>query len=120
MSLMPNPYYTSNVHRSSVTVDTCTRLNCRHFPSLHQQLSQHATKWYEIGLELGFTHKELNVIQNAALFVDDGLGEMLSQWLEWFPGDGRKTTSVATLEELKHALRRVGLGLTAETLYITI
>lgn len=119
---MSSPYSTaSNVYQSSVTVDTCTRLYRRHLPSLLVQLSQHATKWYEIGIELGFTQQELFVIQEIPSFISEPLAEMLSQWLEWFPGDGRRTsrtTRVATLEELKRALRQVGLRVTAERLSI--
>lgn len=40
------------------------------------------------------------------------LGKMLTQWLQWAPGDGRDSTSLATKESLRVALLilQVNLG----------
>lgn len=46
------------------------------------------------------------------------LREMLSQWLQWAPGDGRGSMSIATLESLKAALNMSGLGAAALDLRI--
>ena len=35
--------------------------------------------------------------------------ELLSQWLEWAPGDGRGSQGYATLEGLKNALRQANI-----------
>ena len=43
---------------------------------------------------------------------------MLSQWLQWAPGDSRGSTSFATLEDLKTALNQAGLGATAHDLKV--
>jgi hypothetical protein len=42
------------------------------------------------------------------------LGEMLSQWLQWAPGDGRGSKGYATKESLVAALSAVNLGQLAE------
>ena len=42
------------------------------------------------------------------------LGEMLSQWLQWAPGDGRGSTGFAMRESLRKALLRVNLGQLAQ------
>ena len=42
------------------------------------------------------------------------LREMLSQWLQWAPGDGRGGTSFATKGSLHAALLRANLGRLAE------
>ena len=39
---------------------------------------------------------------------------MITQWLQWAPGDGRGSTSVATKELLRAALLQVNLGRLAE------
>ena len=38
------------------------------------------------------------------------LGEMLTQWLEWAPGDARGSTGFATKEALHVALLKANLG----------
>ena len=43
---------------------------------------------------------------------------MLVQWLQWAPGDGRGSTSFATLEALKAAFSQAGLGATAHDLEV--
>ena len=40
-------------------------------------------------------------------------GAMLENWLQWAPGDGRGSTSFATLEDLTDALNEAGLGASA-------
>ena len=42
------------------------------------------------------------------------LSEMLSQWLQWAPGDGRGSTGFATRESLRAALLRANLGQLAQ------
>ena len=38
------------------------------------------------------------------------LREMLTQWLQWAPGDGRGSTGFATKESLRAALLQANLG----------
>ena len=85
---------------------------------LLQWLSQHAMKWREIGTYLGFRLSELDNICGHSLLPSDWLREMLSQWLQWAPGDSRGSNSFATLEGLKTALSHVGLGVTAHNLKV--
>ena len=107
---------------TSPPVATGDRLSSRHLESLLQQLSEHFTKWRDIGFKLGFTEGELSTIQASPSLLSDGprgyLREMLSQWLEWAPDDGRGSADFATLEELKRALRQANLGATAHDLHI--
>ena len=42
------------------------------------------------------------------------LREMLSQWLQWAPGDRRGSTSFATKESLRTALFNANLGQVAQ------
>ena len=44
------------------------------------------------------------------------LGAMLSQWLQWAPGDGRGSTGNASKESLRAALLRANLGQLAQQL----
>ena len=44
---------------------------------------------------------------------------MFSEWLEWVPGDHRGSTKYPTLEILKTAINKSGLGATAATLSVT-
>ena len=46
------------------------------------------------------------------------LREMLSQWLQWAPGDGRGSTGYATKESLHAALLRANLGQLAERILL--
>ena len=83
-----------------------------------QQLKNHAAiKWREIGIHLGFLPGELNII-GATPNLSSGapvswFGAMLESWLQWAPGDCRGSTSFATLEDLKVALDKAGLGASA-------
>ena len=42
------------------------------------------------------------------------LSAMLTQWLQWAPGDGRGSTDYATKEKLHAALLKINLGQLAE------
>ena len=97
------------------------KLSIHHHSSLFKQLATCASKWRSIGLYLGFTRGELdNIIQaNPTLLTtppNSRLSAMLSEWLQWAPGDSRGSTNFATLESLKVALRRTGLGAVAHDL----
>lgn len=98
------------------------RLTDSNYATLLQQLEKHASKFREIGTALGFTQGELDNIQSAPRLQANSpkswLGDMLSQWLEWAPGDGRGSKGFATLEGLRDALRRANLGATAHDLHL--
>lgn len=94
--------------------------NCHQ--SLYSQLRNHAAKWWEIGTYLGFNQGELEDIRSRPSIMTSAprswLLVMLSEWLQWTPGDGRGSTKYATLDALKLAVSKVGLGRTAEELYL--
>ena len=90
---------------------------------LLQQLSEHASEWREIGTHLGFRQGELNNIEHTPTHITGGptrcLSAMLSEWLEWAPGDGRGSKQYATLSALKKAVSQARLGRTAENLCVS-
>lgn len=67
-----------------------------------------ASRWYDIGIYLGFPDWELKAIQSMPLLLPGGvngfLREMLSQWLKWAPPKHK----LPTKEWLAAALRYVG------------
>ena len=82
-------------------------------------LEDHAAKWRDIGGVLGFSEGELDNIQcNQVLLTQSPpmsfLKQMISQWLQWVPGDGRGSTDCAMKESLVAALKKVNLGRLAE------
>ena len=66
---------------------------------------------------LGFRHGELDNIEARPILLQDAptswLSAMLAEWLQWAPRDMRGSTSFATVENLKIALKQAGLGATA-------
>ena len=99
-----------------------TKLTEHHHSDLLSQLCKHAKSWKGIGTHLGFTHGELNNIEAAPLLMTTAptswLDKMLEEWLQWAPEDERGSTSYATLESLKCALRVSGFNATAHSLCV--
>ena len=61
----------------------------------------------------------MDIIQSNPMLLTQSppksyLSEMLSQWLQWAPGDGRGSTGFATRESLRAALLRANLGQLAQ------
>ena len=101
-----------------------TRLKKQHLTLLYGQLSGHASKWRDIGIYLKFLSNELDIIEAKPSLYHEGtkgfLREMISEWLEWAPGDQRGSEQYATLEALKIAVSSAGLGTSAADLTITV
>ena len=100
------------------------QLTNKDLPLLLRQLKLHAAKWREIGIHLGFLPGELdnigarpNLSQGAPV---SWFGAMLESWLQWAPGDGRGSTSFATLKDLRDALNETGLGASARDLKLKV
>ena len=97
-----------------------TLLTEQHHSILLEKLTKYSNKWREIGLPLGFLCTELDNIQERPLLLSKApaswLSAMLSEWVQWASGDGRGSTSFATLEGLKSALRKANLGAAAHDL----
>ena len=89
---------------------------------LYEQLRSHSAKWDSIGVGLRFTASEIFVIKAAPDYFADApysyLRAMLSIWQQWAPGDARGSKSYATLESLKTAVSKAGLGRAAEELHL--
>ena len=75
-----------------------------------------------IGTNLGFRPGELDVIQmNPALMTNapmSYLNQLLTNWLQWAPRDGRGSKNSATLGALQAATRKAGLGRVAAQLTV--
>lgn len=76
-----------------------------------------STKWYDIGIGLGFTPSELNLIIGKPLLLAAAptsyLAELLGQWMQWpTVNHPQKPTSRALCEALRSS--HVGLGSLAE------
>ena len=68
-----------------------------HLPKLLCKLNNHASKWTDIGMHLGFCQGELDNIERKPLLLNEGpkawLRDMLREWLEWAPGDSQGSSS---------------------------
>ena len=97
-----------------------TRLFVRDLPKIQEVLHSYSHKWSDIGLGLGFTNPQLTTIQSMPLLLSNApssyLREMLTQWLQWAPGDAAGHEGYATLESLQRAVSKAGLGVTAQDL----
>ncbi len=94
-----------------------TRLEEKNHSRLLEKLSTHSAKWKETGSYLGFLPSELDNIQARPLLPATApknfLHELLAEWLQWTPGDNRRSSDFATVESLREALNKAGLGETA-------
>ena len=101
-----------------------TRLDTSDHRTLLIQLREHAAKWKDIGTYLGFSQGELRNIQaNPMLLIEEPpqsyLNYMLSEWLQWAPGDARGSTQFSTLQALKSAMNKAGLAKAATHIYVS-
>ena len=59
----------------------------RDVPALISLIHDFSTKWYDIGIGLGFAPSELNLIVSKPLLLAAAptsyLAELLSQWMQW-------------------------------------
>ena len=89
-----------------------TRLRTNpHYHDIYYVLIPYADQWRAIGGALGFFPNELNIIGSNPMLLMQGpsgyLGEMLTRWLQWAPGDGRRSRNFATFEDLRDAILKV-------------
>ena len=103
------------------TCDQKVRLSKLSREVLFRQLCDYSTRWGDIGGYLGFTSGELKNIRHFPMLFANApqswLKRLLGEWLDWFPGDSRGSTSFATLDDLKAALIKCGLEITANDLH---
>ena len=96
-----------------VPTEKC-KLSESHLPELVSKLNDHACRWRDIGMYLGFRRGELDTIEGKPSLHSRGpkawLREMLSDWLEWAPGDSRGSDAFVSIESLKCALDKSGLA----------
>lgn len=69
--------------------------------------------WRNVGVYLGFTISELNIIERRPLLIPEGCSgyfrEMLAQWLKWAPPNH----PLPSVRDLASALRRAREEVTA-------
>ena len=88
-----------------------TKLSARDLTKITEYVKPHSHKWKEIGQGLGFTADELSNRLTLLFGAPYSyLSAMLSDWWHWAPGDVRGSTNYATLDSLKTALDKAGLG----------
>ena len=99
-----------------------TKLSARDLTKITEYVKPHSHKWKEIGQGLGFTADELSNIEARLTLLIGApysyLSAMLSDWCHWAPGDVRGSTNYATLDSLKTALNKAGLGRRAQELHL--
>ena len=86
---------------------------------IYESLEDKACNWRDIGRALGFKQGEMDNIQSDPMLLTQSapksfLRELLSQWLQWAPGDKRGSVSFATKESLRAALLCANLGQIAQ------
>ena len=95
-------------------VDNIIKLSEDNHSVLYEKLAEHSSKWWEVGVHLGFRPSELDDINSRPLLLSNApkswCSVMLAEWLQWAPGDKRKSSNFATLEGLKDALDKAGLS----------
>ena len=114
-----NLYKGFNFFADHSTMKMC--LSDKDHAKICNELADHAAKWRDIGGVLGFSEGELDNIQaDQMLFAQfppmSYLKKMVSQWLQWAPGDGRGSTDCATKESLVAALLKSNLGQLAKNI----
>ena len=95
------------------------RLSDRDHRHIYYKLELQASRWRDIGSALGFLEGEMENIQSNPMLLTQSppkswLREMLTQWLQWAPGDGRGSSGFATRSSLRAALLKVNLGQLAQ------
>lgn len=99
---------------------TRTLVESHHYGILIEQLCKRAAKWDMIATGLRFTNDEINNIDASSNSKPLAcLRAVLSDWMQWAPGDARGSKDRSTLEALKIALYRANCGDIAETLTLT-
>ena len=67
-----------------------------------------------------FHQEKLNIIQANPLLQNGApktwLSALVSEWMEWAPGDSRRSTKYVNLEDLKSAVSKAGFGVIATKL----
>ena len=100
--------------------DVSREYHDKDLPVLYRKLIQHSSKWRDIGMFLGFSPGELDDIQERPPLYGTApkswLRAILTEWLQWAPGDGRRSTNVANEHNLKQALIKAGFSDTAQAI----
>ena len=92
---------------------------------IYSKLADRADRWLDLGTALGFKHTELTVIQGNPMLLlqsppQSYLRCMLSQWLQWGPGDGRGSSDFANSLALYKALLKINLAPVAHELDVLL
>ena len=99
---------------------TGTRLCDEDLGDIYHKLEPRAARWNDVGDALGFSEGEMENIASSPMLLMQAprshLRQMLAQWLQWAPGDGRGSKDFATKEALYAALMKKNLTSIANSL----
>lgn len=103
------------------TIGESYYLNDGDHREIYVKLESHAAEWRDIGKSLGFSEQEMNTIQSNPILVIQGapksyLRELLTQYLQWGPGDQRGSKDFPTRDSLRIALQQTNLSQLASRL----
>ena len=97
-----------NKLRELQTLRKSMRLSDQDFNSIFTALQEHASNWKIIATQLGFTLPELDNITSHPMLLMEGpkgpLRKVLSNYLQWGPGDNRESPNFANLSQLTKAI----------------
>ena len=100
--------------------EKCPFSDQQDFKKAQTILHDHPFKWERIAQDLGFKPNEISTIKATPTLLAGApmsyLDAMLEEWQQWAPGDARGSTCYATLETLRKAVSKAGLGLIAQQL----
>ena len=90
---------------------------------IYYKLESYAAKWRDIGKSLGFSEQEMDTIQSNPFLMTQGapksyLRELLTQYLQWGPGDRRGSKGFPTRDSLRMALQQANLSQLASRLCV--
>ena len=91
---------------------TGIRLYNSDYIAIYSVLEFYAAKWRDIGKALGFSKGEISKIQSDPKIKQTPqsfLGELLTRWLQWAPGDERGSRAFPMKEDLHTALMEINL-----------
>ena len=121
-------WFTTKAQIQSITtkgmgnLDKRAKLSELYHPVLLEKLTKHASHWRTIGEGLRFAPYELDNIQARPLLMPGApaswLSAMLAEWLQWAPGDSRRSRDFATFESLEFVLNEAGLAAAASDLQL--
>ncbi|MCL1080080.1 hypothetical protein L2734_18295 [Parashewanella spongiae] len=109
-----------SVHHPSRTKETrqpapSKRLTYHDFAKIKNLLSTDVVaRWETLAVQLGFKGNEVSIIKGNPMNIISGphsyFFNVIDDWSQWSPGDGRGSKERANIDALKKALERMGIS----------